>query len=120
MTEQEEVKSLSAWRLDIKRFGHKGYLSMYKTFLGSPVSNIPRFYRAIKLYGDFAIFDAIVDSSEQSISGDPLNYVIVVAKNKWKETQKDEEEEQGYLADIEKAKKETEKSNKELQKKLKK
>lgn len=119
MTEQDEVKSLSSWRLDIQRFGNKTYLRMYQDFLGASVSNIPRFYKAIKLYGDFSIFEAIVACADADIKGDPLNYVLAVTKSKWKESQQDEEGEVAYLEEIEAAKVASQKRNDELEKKLK-
>lgn len=119
MTEQDEVKSLSSWRLDIQRFGNKTYLRMYSDFLGTSVSNIPRFYRAIKLYGDYAVFEAIVACADQEIKGDPLNYFLAVTKAKWKEAQQDEEEEINYLAELEAFVAASQKRNDELAKKLK-
>jgi hypothetical protein len=119
MTEQDEVKSLSSWRLDLQRFGRKHWLVFYKTLLASPVSSIPRFYRLINLYGEWAVFEAIVATSTAQITGDPLPYVTKVASSKWKEAQQDEEEESKYLEEIEAAKKLSQKKNDELAKKLK-
>jgi len=119
MTEQSEPKSLGAWRLDIKQFGNKTYLRMYQEFLGTSVSNIPRFYKALKLYGDWAIFEAIVACTDADIKGDPLNYVLAVTKSKWKESQEDEEAEATYLQEIEEAKASSQKKNDELATKLK-
>jgi hypothetical protein len=119
MIEQDGEKSLSAWRLDLKRFGRKHWLVYYKTFLASPVSSIPRFYKALNLYGEWAMFEAIIAASSTQIIGDPLNYVIKISANKWKEAQQDEEEEAEYLEEIEAAKKVSQQKNDELAKKLK-
>ena len=116
--DDDRVKSLTAWRLDIRRYGKKSWLAMYKAFMGQPVSNIPRFYKAVNLYGDEAMLDAIIDSSDQNVKGDPLNYVLAVARNKWKEAEKEIEELESYLSDIIKAKELTEKKNRELAEKL--
>jgi nitrogen regulatory protein PII-like uncharacterized protein len=114
----EETKSLSAWRLDLKRYGKSHWLKFYENFLGSPVSNKARFYRAISLYGEWAVFEAVIATSEADITGDPLNYFYKVASNKWKEAQKDEDEEADYVAQIEEAKKISQQKNEELAKKL--
>lgn len=116
---EEQPKSLSAWRLEIKQFGKKHWLRMYKEFLGQDVSNIPRFYKALNLYGEWALFEAIIACAEQDIKGDSLNYVLAVTKAKWKESQLDEEEEGEYLNEIKNAKEETKKGNEALAKKLK-
>lgn len=93
---------------------------MYSNFLGTSVSNIPRFYKALKLYGDYPMFEAIVACSDQDIKGDPLNYVLAVTKSKWKEAQQAEDEEVEYLQQLKAAIEETRKRNEELEKKLKK
>src|SRR5688500_13046473 len=92
MTE-EETKSLSAWRIEIQKIGKKHYLSFYQGMMGSAVSSPPRLYKAINLYGDWAVFEAILASSNMELVGDPLNYVLKVAHSKWKQMQQDEEEE---------------------------
>ena len=117
---EEEIKTLSSWRLELKRFGKPYWLKMYQHFLGSTVSNIPRFYRALNLYGDWPLFESILASSTSNIEGDPLSYVLKVAHSKWKEMQEDEDAETDYLAEIEQAKKISQQKNDELAKKLKK
>lgn len=119
MIEPDEVKSLSSWRLDLQRYGKKQWLVFYQTFLALPVSNIPRFYKALNLYGDWAMFESIVACSDADINGDPLNYVLAVTKSKWKEQQQDADEEVQYLAEVEAAKKASQARNDELAKKLK-
>jgi hypothetical protein len=119
MTEQDEVKSLSSWRLDLQRYGRKHWLVFYKALLASPVSSIPRFYKLINLYGEWAVFEAIVATSSANITGDPLPYVSKVASSKWKEAQQDEEAESAYNKEIEEAKKISQQKNDELAKKLK-
>lgn len=119
MTEQDEEKSLSAWRLDLQRYGKKHWLIFYSSLLSSPVSTPARLYRALNLYGTWALFEAIVAASSSQVVGDPLNYVIKIASNKWKESQQDEEEEAKYLEEIEEAKKVSQQKNDVLAKKLK-
>jgi hypothetical protein len=116
----EEIKSLSAWRLEIQKNGKSHWLKFYEALLGSPVSNKQRFYRCLNLYGTWALFEAILATSNATIDGDPLNYVAKVTHSKWKEMQKDEEEEAEVNAQIEEQKKLSIKQNEELAKKLKK
>lgn len=115
---EEEVKSLSAWRLEIKRVGRKHWLVLYNTFMGVPVTAHARFYNAINMYGEWAMFEAIIAASAMELKGDPFNYVMKVAANKWKEMQLDEDAESTYKEQIEAQKKETLKQNAELAKKL--
>jgi len=120
MTEQDEEKSLSSWRLDLQRYGKKHWLVFYKALLALPVSNNARFYKALNMYGDWAMFESIIATSQVQIKDDPLNYVVKVAANKWKEAQLAEEEEVEYLQELKAAIEETRKRNEELAKKLKK
>lgn len=120
MPNQEEVKSLSDWRVEIHRYGKNHWLKFYASLLGSTVSSPPRFFRGLSLYGEWALFEAIVATSNATLTGDPLAYVLKVASIKWKEAQQDEEEETLYLEEIEQAKKESQKQNDTLAKKLKK
>lgn len=119
MTEQEE-KSLSEWRAELKRHGKPHWLTFYAVLMGVPVSSSPRFYRALKLYGDWPMTEAIVAASTAKLTGDPLNYVLKICSNKWKEMQQDEDEEDGYLEEIERIKEASHKQNEEMAKKLKK
>lgn len=88
--------------------------------MGKPVSSIPRLYKALNLYGEWALFEAIVDSAEQDLNGDPLNYVLAVTRNKWKKMQEDQDAEDEYTKEIEEAKRISKEKNDELAKKLRK
>jgi len=87
MDESIESKSLAAWRHEIKVIGPRHYLVMYEAFMGTRVSNIPVFMRARTNYGDWYLFEAILKSSTQKLTGDPLAYVLKVASSLWKEDQ---------------------------------
>lgn len=119
MTEQDEEKSLSSWRLDLQRYGKKHWLVFYRTLLALPVSNNPRFFKALNMYGDWAMFESIVATSQAQIKDDPLNYVVKVASIKWKEAQLAEDEEAEYIQELRTAIEETRKRNEEQAKKLK-
>lgn len=117
---EQEAKSLSAWRLELQKLGKSHWLIFYQTLLGVPVSGRGRFYRLLSLYGEWALFEAILATSNATINGDPLAYVSKVTHAKWKEMQEDEEEEAKYKAQIEEATKLSQKQNDLLEKKLKK
>jgi len=115
----EEVKSLERWRYELKSIGKKHWLVFYESFLGVRASDIPRFYRSLNLYGDWPMFEAIIESSDRTLGGDPLNYVIVVAKNKFKESQKENDAESDYARAVEESKKNTRTANQILEKRIK-
>lgn len=64
------------------------------------------------------MFESIVESSDRDLTGDSLNYVLAVAKNKWKEREQEDENEDEYLQGINKAKEKSKKDNEELAEKL--
>lgn len=115
----EQTKSLDRWRFEIKSLGKKVWLTFYQEFLGQPCSSPMRLYRAINLYGDLIVMEAIVDSSTQALTGDPLGYVTKVASNKWKAIQQQEDENSEYSESINAAKAATLLHNKQLAAKLK-
>lgn len=112
-------KSLDKWLFDIRSLGKRVWLTFYEEMLGQTCSSPQRLYRAINLYGDLIVMEAIVDSSIQSLQGDVINYVLKVAANKWKTSQQQETENYEYLASIEQAKASTIQRNKQLAGKLK-
>jgi hypothetical protein len=116
----EQSKSLSRWRFDLQRGGKKAWAGFYQDFLGAQPSSYPRFYKAINNYGFWPMFDAIVESSDRELNGDPLNYVLKVAANKWKESEQEDENTEGYISDIEKAKEVNRQANDRLAEKIKK
>jgi hypothetical protein len=114
-----EDQNLTKWRLDLKLYGKKIWPRFYETFLGVSASSLPRLYRAVNLYGDAIVFDAIVDSSWRELTGDPLNYVLKVASEKWKAQQAEADDNDDYLQSIEAAKEISLEKNRALEKKLK-
>jgi hypothetical protein len=117
MTEEIE-KSLAQWRHEIRVVGKKHYLKFYEVKLGQRVSNYARFYKAMSDYGEWAVFDAIVDCADRYITGDPLNYLLSVVRNKWKEQQLEIDQSNQYLSELAKSKEITSVKNAELASKL--
>jgi hypothetical protein len=114
----EEGKSLSAWRLELKKYGKRHWLKFYEELMGSAVSRFSVFYKALQNYGEWAMFDAILAASTQPLEGDPLNYVVKIAQNKWKEEQLSQDQDTETEQKIQRAIEETRKRNEELEKKL--
>jgi hypothetical protein len=114
----EEVKSLSQWRFEIKRFGKQHWARFYQAMVGFPVSSYPRFYKTLERYGEAILFDSIVAASDRTFDSDPLNYVMKIAHNKWKEQEEEIDAAEEYEADIEKAKRQSRRQSEELAKKL--
>jgi hypothetical protein len=112
-------KSLDRWLFEIRSLGKKVWLTFYHELLGQACSSPMRLYRAINLYGDITVMEAIVDSSTQNLTGDVLNYVLKVASNKWKTEQQQEDESHKYAESIDEAKASTLRRNKQLAGKLK-
>lgn len=116
----DEAKPLSRWRFELQSIGKKHWAVFYREFLGVPPSSLPRLYKALNNYGFWPLFEAIVESSERELTGDPLNYVLVVARNKWKEVEQEDSDSESYKSELDEAKKRSQLQNEELAKKLKK
>lgn len=116
MTE-EQPKTLDDWVLAVKE-SKKNWLVFYEETLGTRVSSIPRFYRAINLYGLFPMFEAVVDSATRDLNGDPLNYVLKVCANKWREEQEARNEQTDYADALEQSKKASQQANKDLARRI--
>ncbi len=113
-----EGKTLAQWRFEIKTVGRKHWATFYEHFLGSRPSNFPRFYKALANYGDLHLFEAIVLSSNQNLTGDPLSYVCKVAHELWLAEQKELDNALAYESEIQTAVQATKKKNDELAEKL--
>jgi hypothetical protein len=114
----EETKPLAAWRLELRKFGKPHWLRFYSEFMGCAVSDFSRFYRHLNLYGEWAMFEAIVSASAATLTGDPLAYVLTVARNKWREEQQSLEDDEANEAKVKKLIEDTAKRNDALAKKL--
>lgn len=115
----EQSKPLSKWRFELQSIGKKHWATFYREFLGVSPSSLPRLYKALNNYGFWPLFEAIVATSEKDFgTSDPLNYVVAVAKNKWKESEQEHEDDEEYNAELDEAKARSKKQNDELAKKL--
>jgi hypothetical protein len=119
MPMNEEPKSLERWHFELKSIGKKHWVTFYESFLGVSPSNIPRLFKTLSLYGYWPLFEAIVESADKPLEGDKLNYVVVVAKNKFKEQQEELDNTDEYAQSIEESKESTRSANQVLERKIK-
>ena len=116
-----EGKSLAQWRFEIKTVGKKHWGVFYNDMLGKPPSNYPRFYKAILMYGDLHMFEAIVlASNQENLTGDPLAYTCKIAHTLWKTEQQQIDTNDNYEREISKATLQSRAANEALEKKLQK
>jgi hypothetical protein len=113
-----DIKSLSQWRFELKKYGKPHWPKFYEAMVGHQVSNYPRFYQAFNRYGDSILFEAILSSSERTFDSDPIGYVLKVAFNKWKEAEEEADRSEEYEIEIDKAKKESRRQSDALQKRI--
>lgn len=116
MTE-EQPKSLDTWAADINK-SRSNWPAFYNEMLGVRVSSIPRLFRAVNLYGFYPVFEAIVETSARSIQGDPINYVLKVASNKWREENESKSEEASYADSVKQSQASSIKANTQLEKRI--
>lgn len=109
---------LDDWYNEILADGKIGWLGVYHKALNQPISNPVRFFEAVDQYGDFPMFEAIIATASKSIDGDPLNYVLAVANNKWIEEVKSRKAEEAYKRGLERTKRQSYEKSMELADKI--
>lgn len=118
MTEEPKPQTLNKWRLDLQRLGRGHWKVFYEYFMGQPLSSTQKLGRALNLYGDWPVFEAILEASQRELTGDPVNYVMKVAHEKWKVSQQQEDDDVQYANAIEQSKKASVKANKALEQRI--
>jgi hypothetical protein len=118
LTVEEPTKSLDRWRFEIKKYGKKHWGMFYSASLDVPISNNGRFFKALNNYGEWPLFEAIVATSNATIKGDPLSYVLAVAHAKWKEEQEIVDKQAAVEENFEQAVQQNKDANEDLEKKL--
>lgn len=113
-----EEKSLDKWRLELRTIGKKHWANLWESFLGVRPTSLPRLYKAVNNYGELIVLEAIVEASNRELTGDPFNYVMKIASNKWREAQLEQDSQDEYLKSIDEAKKRSRAKNAALEKKL--
>lgn len=95
-----------------------GWSQFYKEMLASPLSDIPRFLKAVGDFGHEIMFESILAASTRKLEGDPLNYVIAIAVSKVNDEVKQITEDGRYKMRLEKSKQRVTSQNEELEAKI--
>ena len=77
--------TLEKYLEEIRRDKKAGWSRVFADILGQPLSDKERFLKAVDNYGDLIIFESLVVTSSKRMTGDPLNYVLAVANQKWRD-----------------------------------
>lgn len=110
-------RTISDW-VAITKNEKSGWAEFYREMLGSPLSDTPRFLKAVADMGHDTMFDAIVSASIRKLDGDPLNYVLAIAIAKVKEEVQNITSDDRYRLKLEKSKQRVSLQNEELEAKL--
>jgi DNA-binding transcriptional MerR regulator len=114
-----EKQSISDW-VAITKNQKSGWSQFYRAMTGTPLSDIPRFLKAVDDFGHMTMFEAVLAASTRKLTGDPLNYVIGIALNKTRETLQELEENELYKMRLEKSKQRVQRQNEELEERIRK
>jgi len=77
--------TLEKYLEEIRRDKTAGWSRVFADILGQPLSDKTRFLKAVDNYGDLIVFQSLVVTSSKRITNDPINYVLAVANQQWKE-----------------------------------
>jgi len=77
--------TLEKYLEEIRRDKTAGWPRVFADILGQPLSDKTRFLKAVDNYGDLIVFQSLVVTSSKRITNDPINYVLAVANQQWKE-----------------------------------
>lgn len=81
------MKTLQLYLLGIREHPENGWRTVYTDILGKHLTDSRKLLEGVRVFGEEAVFEAIIATSTRKLdSGDPLNYVLAVARNIWKET----------------------------------
>lgn len=106
--------TISDW-VAITKNEKSGWSQFYNDLLGQPLSDIPRFLKAVGDFGHEIMFQSIIAASTKKLTGDPLNYVIGIAISKASDISKDASEDTRYRMRLEKNVLRTAQQNEELE-----
>lgn len=86
--------------------------------LASPLSDIPRFLKAVSDFGHEIMFESVLAASTRKLTGDPLNYVIAIAVAKANDEVQQISDSDRYRMRLEKNKQRVIQQNEELEAKI--
>lgn len=107
-------KTISDW-VAITKNEKSGWSQFYRELLGQPLSDIPRFNKAVGDFGHGIMFESILAASPKKLQGDPLNYVIGIAIAKAQQEAKEITDDSKRQLRLDKAKQRTISQNEELE-----
>lgn len=107
-------RTISDW-VAITKNEKSGWSQYYRELLGQPLSDIPRFIKAVGDFGHSIMFESVLAASGRNITGDPLNYVIGIAVAKASEEARDISDNARYRMRLEKSRERVISQNEELE-----
>ena len=96
------------------------WVLLYNTILNTTITDAERLMRAVDIYGEWAVYEAIYVTATKKIEGDPLGYVLTVAHSKWKTSLEVKLESALYNMKLEMAKERSRQDNEDLDLKIRK
>jgi hypothetical protein len=84
------MKTLQSYLESIRLNPTIGWQSVYSDILGSYLWEASRFLKGVELFGEEFMFEAVIVTASKKLSSDPLNYVLAVARQLWKDSLKEE------------------------------
>lgn len=110
-------QSISDW-VAITKTKKSGWAEFYRAFLRQPLSDIPRFLKAVDDFGHLTMFEAVLAASTRKLTGDPLSYVIGIALNKVRTDLEEIDEDERYRMRLEKAMLRTQMQNEAIEERI--
>jgi hypothetical protein len=84
------MKTLQSYLEGIRLNPTIGWQGVYSDILGSHLWETERFLKGVELFGEEFMFEAVIVTASKKLSSDPLNYVLAVARQLWKDSLKEE------------------------------
>lgn len=113
-----ESHSISDW-VSIIKTQKSGWSQFYRAMLGHPLSDLPRFLKAVNDFGEPVMLDAVISASTKKFeNSDPLAYVLAIAINKVRDEVQQIDADAKYRLRLSKMKERTRLQNEELEEKI--
>jgi hypothetical protein len=112
-------RTINDW-VAITKNEKSGWSQFYRELLAQPLSDIPKFQKAVSDFGHSIMFESILAASTKKLTGDPLNYVLGIAIAKASEAARDTTEDDRYRMRLERNKARVISQNEELENKIEK
>lgn len=114
------MKTFQTYLEGIRKNPTIGWRSAYLDILGVRLSDAESFLKGVDAFGEDLMFEALVVTSLKKLnSPDPLNYVLAVAQQKWKEALQQDVAEQRTSLQVERSIRKVREDNERLAEKIK-